>query len=215
MENKKTYQYTAGGCFAVIAVIGLFNAFKSSYGIQLLNLIYPICFILIAVGLFINLKPLSAIAAGLYTAYFLFSFFDSLYYYSSRPLLLVSQVFMIIAYGMLFLTFIIKDGGKTTGVIAGVCRLLNLIAIMIFPIMGVSAKPSGLSIINAIFFAVGAIMTGLASTAQAQKPIAANKASVSNASSNIEQISKLKVLLDKGIITQEEFEAKKQQLLGL
>ena len=38
---------------------------------------------------------------------------------------------------------------------------------------------------------------------------------VVNRSSNAEELSKFKKLLDEGIITQEEFDAKKKQLLGL
>ncbi|MDL2310482.1 SHOCT domain-containing protein [Peptostreptococcaceae bacterium OttesenSCG-928-C18] len=54
--------------------------------------------------------------------------------------------------------------------------------------------------------------------------IADNEASLSNAnnnsssdnqSSNLDELKKLKELLDSGIVTQEEFDAKKQQILGL
>lgn len=39
--------------------------------------------------------------------------------------------------------------------------------------------------------------------------------SLQNTKSNIEKLTHLKELFDRGIITQEEFDAKKKQLLGL
>ena len=49
--------------------------------------------------------------------------------------------------------------------------------------------------------------------APASSPITENK--INSLDNNIEVLEKYKELLDKGIITQEEFETKKKELLGL
>ncbi len=48
-----------------------------------------------------------------------------------------------------------------------------------------------------------------------QNPLIQNKVSAIKKDSNVDELKKYKELLDEGIITQEEFETKKKQLLGL
>lgn len=59
---------------------------------------------------------------------------------------------------------------------------------------------------------IGAVLSKLIANRQSET---VNTQANSNNSSNMDDLVKLKSLLDSGIITQEEFEAKKKQLLGL
>ena len=60
------------------------------------------------------------------------------------------------------------------------------------------------------FIAPGAPETGAASAAQTAAP-----AQAGGASSTVEELKQYKALLDAGVITEEEFAAKKRQLLGI
>jgi len=65
----------------------------------------------------------------------------------------------------------------------------------------------------AVGMAVGASV-GAASTAQASANQAADAASSANAPSVEQQLSDLKDMLDKGLITQQDYDNKKKQLLS-
>ena len=60
------------------------------------------------------------------------------------------------------------------------------------------------------FIAPGAPETGAASAAQTAAP-----AQAGGASSTVEELKQYKALLDAGVLTEEEFAAKKRQLLGI
>ena len=60
------------------------------------------------------------------------------------------------------------------------------------------------------FIAPGAPETGAASAAQAAAP-----AQAGGAPSTVEELKQYKALLDAGVLTEEEFAAKKRQLLGI
>ena len=67
MENKKLFQYIAGGCFALVAVINIIT-FLSGYA-DTITYISQIGYILIAVGIFIYKPLLSTVGGGILTLY--------------------------------------------------------------------------------------------------------------------------------------------------
>ena len=66
---------------------------------------------------------------------------------------------------------------------------------------------------------VGALMIGLSATDNAAKeiPTTANKTITEekNSENQIDRLTKLKSLLDSGVITQDEFESKKEQIMKM
>ena len=96
--------------------------------------------------------------------------------------------------------------------------ILTLVASMVSDLPGErQERPVIFAIILPILI-ISAIVIGLKglSTATTEKPIVAQKVEVVNTNAtSVDEIKKYKELLDEGIITQEEFDAKKKQLLSL
>lgn len=63
--------------------------------------------------------------------------------------------------------------------------------------------------------AVYQVLTGIINEMQTQATIAASPAPVIQQSTDADELAKFKALLDSGAITQEEYDAKKKQILGL
>ena len=63
--------------------------------------------------------------------------------------------------------------------------------------------------------AVCQVLTGIINETQTQATIAASPAPVIQQSTDADELAKFKALLDNGAITQEEYDAKKKQILGL
>lgn len=76
-----------------------------------------------------------------------------------------------------------------------------------------SARRRGMLMGAAVASSRGRKQTASASPAPAPSPAPADQAS--NSADSIAQLEKLAELRDKGILTEEEFSAKKKQLLGL
>jgi len=208
MENKKVFQYIAGACFALVAVLGLVSAFTSRYGFYFRSAIAPIAFLIVAIGLFLNKPIIATVGSGIVTIYTLYNFTTMLG--RASGMYYVYMVFIIASYALLTMTTLLHNSSMTTAIISAVARMIYL---AIIAIMG--GGTSGVNVITALLYAVGVIMIGLAFSTQKKNVAPVSNAPIRSQSSNsIEQITKLKGLLDKGIITKEEFEAKKKEILG-
>lgn len=210
MENKKTLQYIAAACFAVAALSVLLGTKVFNY-IAILNL--GGC-ILLAVGLFLAIPLLSASGGGLLLL--------------SNSILTIRAIindyptilfvcYLLFAISSLFL--IIACINRKSAVLFGIFSAVFLIVGDIFWIIISNwATRTGLYFyLKFVSTAVGSILLGMVFTDSAKQPAAvAVSAAVTpkpNYSDAIEKLTKLKSLLDAGVITQEEFDAKKASIL--
>ena len=109
---------------------------------------------------------------------------------------------------------------KSMGIIAGVIATVKIvIRIYSFVFLGGYLAIATAGFWSEVVLIIGAVLVGLSLEGLATRKVAAvasgGKAKIQQGSDNtIERLTRLKALLDKGIITQEEFETKKKQILG-
>lgn len=222
MTNKKIFQYIAGGCFALFALIDLVDNISSGYSFP--SYILPITLVAVAVGLFINQPIIAAVGAGAMTVYQLVVTIRNITVmkdvFSIAPkvatLILLFMFGTVLAYALLSLTAILRN--KVVGIITGCMRLATFIVQTIQ-----NGKIVGRFLIIAILFIVGSVMMGIvfSKSRESESPqsvgstVTPTPSAALSPTDSIERISKLKELLDSGIITQEEFDTKKKDMLGL
>jgi hypothetical protein len=182
-----------------------------------MNLLIALAYILLAVGLFICNPIISAIGCGVFLAEILIVVIQNIPYYSAISIVL--NLLGVASLVMLLLACINRKNGKFFGIAAAAIRIVHLIILLVIN-SGNQYFATGRIILNYLLFAIGAALLGIASDSFEAKPHVAAVASPStpppiDTSDRIEKLTKLKALLDSGIITQEEFDAKKKELLGL
>lgn len=219
MNNQRIYQYISGGCFALLAIWYLFHITGSW-----LNGVDAVAFALLALCIFLNMPLLGKIGCGIgvarniYLLIIQISFVhDALRYGYSGIVIprIFGCVLVIAAFVLLFVALQQPQMKKTFGLAAGGVLAVRVI-IFLF------AKYNFLFILLAILFTAGATFFAFSQPfpVKAAGETVANTGSVGKSAASstgtiIEQLSRLKGLLDKGVITQEEFDEKKKQLLGL
>ena len=208
MEKKTLFRYIAGGIFAVSA---LFQLWYTVRFFTVLNLFYFIALLLIVAGLFIKNTLISAVGSGLYTVLALYS---SISGYNGWSLL--HNISNILFWLMLFVSLVgnIRAlGGVAAGI--GIFRFLNYVSIC----DSLSRLPF-IAVSNLLLPAAGAlIMCFPIETVSAKVALNATRTTSSinaNTAENIiERLERLKKLLDSGVITEEEFEEKKKNIIGM
>lgn len=221
LENKKSnFRLASGVCYILGALYGLFTQFSSYTWIG--GILRIIALILVAVGMFLQFPLLSVIGSGIQilTRYrvilgikFLFqsfSMYQAIWWFSGLALMLYWVVFLLAVIN-------IKGKRKNLGIASG-CLLLILSVLTFGRVRYISI------IFEGIIPAVGAVLFALAADDFPNKissvpAVTAHKSSNTATSeyegNQIERLAKLKELLDKGVISQEEFDAKKKQIMGL
>ena len=219
LENKKSnFRLASGVCYILGALYGLFTLFTSYIWIG--SILQIIALILVAVGMFLQFPLLSVIGSGIQilTLYrvilgikFLFqsfSMYQAIFVFSGLALMLYWVVFLLAVIN-------IKGKRKDLGIASG-CLLL-ILSILTF-------GRAQYIIFRGIIPAVGAVLFALAaddfpnkiSSVPAVTPHKSSNTATSEYEGNqVERLAKLKELLDKGVISQEEFDAKKKQIMGL
>ncbi len=220
LENKKSnFRLASGVCYILAALYGLFAQF-SSYTTGIVSILQIIALILVAVGMFLQFPLLSVIGSGIqiltrYRAilqikgsFQIFSKYQAFWGFWGLVLLLYWVVFLLAVIN-------IKGKRKNLGIASG-CLLL-ILSILTF---GRAQR----IIFKGIIPAVGAVLFALAaddfpnkiSSVPAVTPHKSSNTATSEYEGNrVERLAKLKELLDKGVISQEEFDAKKKQIMGL
>ena len=224
-KTKIPFRYIAGGCFAASAIIYFinnclhYNVFK--YNLNNLNYIsLVLAFAVIAVGLFLSVPMVSAAgsnlflinqAVQLYLTIPVLSYVLS-YHPNSNDFMLFIQVLVLTIFALLLLiTCLNRRSAKITGIIAAVIRFVLAICIVF------SFGGSLLEIImQPLLECAGAVFLGFAFSELKDKPktIVAATPKAPGVTDTYEKLTHLKGLLDKGIITQEDFDAKKKDFLG-
>ena len=219
LENKKSnFRLASGVCYILGALYGLFTQFSSYTWIG--GILRIIALILVAVGMFLQFPLLSVIGRGIQilTRYrvilgikFLFqsfSMYQAIWGFSGFALMLYWVVFLLAVIN-------IKGKRKNLGIASG-CLLLILSVLTFGRVQYI--------IFEGIIPAAGAVLFALAaddfpnkiSSMPAVTPHKSSNTATSEYEGNrVERLAKLKELLDKGVISQEEFDAKKKQIMRL
>lgn len=235
--NKSSFRMAAAGCYAICALILLLSniiyrymtySFDDTLGIVLLF----IGLILISASYFADFSVLRWIGAGMSLLACILSLRIHILYYlwwGSPKASIISNDFIaplvLILYWVLFIICNKKEQINKLFFAAASLPLLRLI---------ISAatydRDFGLSVWHVSFFSAvfyialsaACILLGLSYSAKIQMQdvdkkitsIDQKKTVVDSTQSVIERLEKLKRLLDQGIITNEEFEAKKEKILN-
>ena len=231
----KILRCLAGACFCVLVLI--FVVFEMTDK-SIWSYLYGIGFFLLATGLLIDQPILSVVGCGVQIIRWSFilitslrEFVNILYYYGLLPFSpfayyslppFALSLFSLIAIILLMLSALSQKSGKKFGILSGVFFAITEVIYFVFhhivwPSFPIRFYPHPFLIselLTAVFLVAGAILTGFSMKKRASR--AARHVPSGGAlavSDRIDQLTKLKNLLDQGILTQEEFEEKKEKIL--
>ncbi|MBQ2117822.1 MAG: SHOCT domain-containing protein [Clostridia bacterium] len=215
----KILRCLAGACFALLAGLEAFSLLTAYGGFPfvidfdfILNyIVFPAGLILIAIGLFANLPILSAVGCGVqiirlgYDTVGSFLFFWTWSFSASNVLFLLSTI-------LLMISALSRKNGKVFGLLSGILFGISRLILILF----LSVSNPVFFLLSTVVYTTGAILMGYAMKERELSHISARHVPSGGAlavSDRIDQLTKLKNLLDQGILTQEEFEEKKEKIL--
>lgn len=203
-KNNDMLRYIASGVFFLQAILSLFG------GLNLYAVLYAIGLALVGVSFLVKKPTLATIGAvvvllelvlNYLIAGFLFWYIDTGRYFG------LLHMALALAADILFIVLTVS-GKKSMGYAAAAVAAAQYLAGIIFLHYSLS--------LTMLLRLAGLILAGLVCEEAAPKRRAAVPSAAQNSvADTIQRIEKLQGLLEKGIITQEEFDAKKKQLLGL
>lgn len=206
MKKNNVFHYLAGACFILAAALSLFDyhyfSIRSLAGL-----------VLTAVGLFIGKNMLAAIGSGIYAVAsawdYIWAFINFGYAEFVAPIVLISDFLGILLFGVFLFLACTNQKVKTFGTIAAITKVLALLLALISSALRL-LHIDFFSFILSAFLIAGTLLLSAARN-YVPKAVPANV----NAGSQIQRLEKLKTLLDNGVISQEEFDEKKKQVLNL
>mgnify|MGYP000148732819 CR=1 FL=1 len=234
-EKKPLIQYTACACFAISAVANVpfiaellgFTGFVGSKIDAFLMILDSIGKALVAVSIAFSISNIavvgivssfvSLLVRGVQCKFAIHAGFIDAKLWTSGLLWMAFWLLMMVS---VLLDFN-KKYARTACFAAGLVELLHFV--MIMPEQAEMIKEYGVSvaricdILPVILLAVGAILLGMALPEMLEKPKKkeiAVKQPQSSTESKIEQLERLNRLLEKGYITKEEFDVKKDQIMN-
>ncbi len=220
-KTKIPFRYIAGGCFAARTVIYLIDSFSYQNPFTFDSLSMILSFAAIAVGLFLSVPMVSAAGSALFLIYHLIrngiplfinisDNFSSLFILGTCFLRIPFVIFAL----LLLITCLNRRSAKVTGIIAAAVRFIPA-AYVVYLFVSFGGTLWRIVLVPLLECA-GAVFLGFAFSELKDKPRAAAAAAptASGVSDTYEKLTHLKELLDKGIITQEDFDAKKRDILG-
>lgn len=239
-SSKNTIRIISGICFSILFVLSFwdfyamygnffFSGWAGNYlyilGIppQLWAWAVRLSLLLLAAGLFVNVSALCA--AGCVVSliesilYLILSLRIKPYVVSTVEYLLTFERHMILTFiffALLLASCILK--GRSRKIIALLACLVPILSSIIYISYltkgNLNAQQIALIILQRLLLVIGAIMTGFGLV---KKPSVAKETSKADdqitTSTKIEKLTRLKTLLDTGVISQEEFEKKKSELI--
>ena len=223
MSNTKSNGLIAGICFILFSILGLFNTISgymrmSSYSYfevsflrfswsALLTAALTVAF---AIALFmdnVSMAKIMKILSLVFVGYISISNIIA-YIRLGMVLLAISSILNVIIEVMAVVALIkVGKGSQTFCYIAGGLTLLGQIVVLL-------AHNFVTANLRYILVIVGYLFLGMYLASKEKGLASANSREISNSGNTIEKLSNLRDLLDKGIITQNEFNEKKNQILG-
>ena len=231
-SNAKTLRYIAGGLFAAELVMTLISAITGSFsfwtvlalaaGALMVAAMFTEKYVLLAVGAGLR------ISGGLYSVVMalraLFGWIDSDFFAVIYLFLSLASIFTLASWIPLLLAVFKRDKAKTLCFASAGLRAGNFVATLVAYI-AMSIRVTGiLRLILTTLLACGSIVLAGISMQTGEKSVTARPAASAapaaapaavDTTTRIDKLMKLKALLDNGVLTQEEFDAKKQELLNM
>ncbi len=213
MENK-TLKYIAAICFALIAVRDIVYVITDFY---FLNLLPAVGSIFVVIALLTATPILSTVGFALCSINVLLPFVGGQWILYNGTLF-ATQIMSLALYILLMIAGIKPKSAKTLGLVAAVLAVVELV----ITIMGYGIIAT--YILWGLLLAAGAMLLGLTYDGFSKKEVMNKAVAAQNSNipaqgiledNNVEKLMRLKAFLDEGVITQEEFDEKKKQLLGL
>lgn len=237
-KNNSSLRYVAGACFgiyAILIIIYLVQNAQNGYSFNAWALLTLVGAVLIAIAMFASIPMLIAVGgfvSAVYSARTLGGYVSA--FYSARALIsslgymdfflnryFINELILLVVWILIIVSGVNKKSGKTLAMIAGALSALRFFVIIFgnkldYGSFGLNA----IGFLSYLVIIVGTFMIGLASESLLSDEKAVVKASVNagtnatSAESQVERLTKLKTLLDSGVISQEEFDEKKKQIIG-
>ncbi len=199
--DKKTLRFVAGAAFALNCIIRLITYFTLPGSVGVWSYIWPIAYLLIAVSLFVDLPILTTVGGIVLTI----GAVRSLVVMMPRivPYILVETI----AFLLLVFVGLSRKAAKPLCLLSAILYLAYILMSMLGSGYGLTIR----TILLTALFLIGVVLMGISLSATDSKEETAPKSATGD---KLDRLIKLKDLLDKGILTQEEFEEKKKQILG-
>lgn len=206
-KNLKVIRYLTGAMFIAVAlrwIPSVLTYWGSGFIWLFISILGLAGVLLSALSMFSGTYSLFAVGVGMLALQDLISL---------SGVTICRNIFLLIAYILLAVAVLQK---KNAGVIGIISALLFIISDLFFQII-VNNNWWGIfySVESSACEAAGAFLACLVlqNTPQAQTAKAKHLTSTIKTDNHIEELTKLKDLLDTGVISQEEFDAKKKQIL--
>lgn len=226
MEKKNnSLRYVAGACFGIRALIyinSIVRNMQDGYGLSPWAFISIVGCALIAVSMFASVDILTSAGGGILAvvaARWLILDFGSYGFYLKRYL--IADLIWLVVCILFVVIGLNRKNAKTICIVAGALLAVGFLVV----IFGNKIYWGTFDLIfdellRYIVRIVGTIMIGLAldiDDAQDSRNKTVSSSGIhsrTSAESQMDRLAKLKDLLDNGVISQEEFDAKKKQILG-
>ena len=213
-NSNRSFRYIAGGCFSACAVVVAIDIAQRGY-LDTWALPYGIAYAIIAVSMFASLPILTAVGSVAY-AFSAIRVLSVIY----APVYILELFLAVVFSVILFLAGLMKKNAKMLGLVAGSVAVFRFVLYIFFSVMfGVGALLEFRDWFIYPLMIIGAFMFGLASDENPNKAKILPPSKLTNGGMNdsvqsrVERLTRLKNLLDSGIISNEEFEAKKKLIL--
>lgn len=220
MEKNNSLRYVSGACFALVAILSIPGFFYGNSD-WIWNLLCEASYVLIAIAMFASVPMLIAIGGGISAIVSVRNIICQLEWFFAK-FFIIAEIFILVAWVLIVVAALNMKNGRTLGIVSSVLIALRYL-VTIFGnkiAAGIFGFHLSAFLINLVLI-LGVLMMGLAfgdnlfKHSETANSKANGNGNVTSGESQIERLIKLKELLDKGVISQEEFEAKKKQILGM
>lgn len=235
MDKNRILQYIAGICFAFIS----FKKIKTLLSILSISfsksagwyVILCIGLVLITISLFTStpiLMIIGGVIRGIYSIHYVVSYISNIYDSLSRAYLIGEILVLVIAILLIVISLkksVLMPLGIASSIIAAIRLIIILREAYVSSVYEHAFYASGLSTvihliggyIESVALVIGLLLIGLSAKTFVNDLKDSQNSSggdIPNGQSDqLERLTKLKALLDNGVITQDEFEKKKKQIL--
>lgn len=220
MEKNNSLRYVSGACFTLVAILSIPGSFNGDSE-WIWMLLCEASYVLIAIAMFASVPMLIAIGGGISAIVSVRNLICQLVY-GFPTSFIIATILSLVAWVLIVVAALNMKNGRILGIVSSVLIAVQyLVTIFGYKIVfGIFVFQLSEFLIN-LGLILGVLMMGLAlgdnlfKHSETANSKANGNGNVTSEESQTERLIKLKELLDKGVISQEEFEAKKKQILGM